>query len=326
MFKLSKWMRAAFGLRRSRALASEREVTGSGEHAALRATKEAANAHGILLFCKQLNQLQRRTTCALPRYSAACWLSPPCSSPPCVSTTAPSSSASGPVGTSLAAAAAANARPATTPCPSRAAGEHCRSARSPSCSSTPCAECTAGTAACTSSRCRGLPRAAASRATSALWRELQQTPEGHAIKKSRWPLLNNPWNLTRKQRQKLSEIQKNNKRLYRAYLLKEALAKALDYRQPWRARKALDEWLAWASRSRQAAFLRVAHTIRKYKEGILAYIEERLTNGIVEGINNRIRMVARRAFGFHSAEALMAMLYLCCSGIQLNPPLPGSTH
>ncbi len=158
------------------------------------------------------------------------------------------------------------------------------------------------------------------------WRELQGLPEGQAIKNSRWSLLKNPWDLTRKQRQKLSEVQNNNLRLYRAYLLKEALAHALDYRQPWRATEALGEWLAWASRSRLRPFVVLARTIRKHKDGILAYVKERLTNGLVEGINNRLRMIARRAFGFHSAEALMGMLFLCCGGIQLHPPLPGSTH
>jgi transposase len=155
------------------------------------------------------------------------------------------------------------------------------------------------------------------------WRELQGTPEGTTIKNSRWALLKNPWNLTRKNRQKLSEVQHNNKRLYRAYLLKESLAKALDYLQPARARRALDEWLAWASRSRLQPFADAARTIRAHKAGILAYIKERETNGFVEGLNNRLRMIARRAFGFHSAKALIAMLFLCCGGIMLNPPLPG---
>lgn len=142
------------------------------------------------------------------------------------------------------------------------------------------------------------------------------------IKRSRYTLLSNPWNLSRKQNQKLAEIQRNNAPLYRAYLLKEALAQALDYRQPARARRALNEWLAWASRSRLAAFVKVAGTIRKHNEGILAYIKLRLTNGLTEGINNKIRVVARRAYGFHSAPALIAMVFLCCGGLELNPLLP----
>ncbi|MFQ5382245.1 MAG: transposase, partial [Dehalococcoidia bacterium] len=47
-----------------------------------------------------------------------------------------------------------------------------------------------------------------------------------------------------------------------------------------------------------------------------------LTNGFTESINNRLRMIARRAYGFHSPHALIAMLFLCCGGIELSPPLP----
>jgi transposase len=156
-------------------------------------------------------------------------------------------------------------------------------------------------------------------------RDVGGAEAGRAVKRSRWALLKNPWNLTLHQRQKLAEIQVTNRPLYRGYLLKESLAAALDYRQPKRAREALTAWLAWASRSRLAPFQRVARTIRDHLEGILAYIGERLTNGLVEGTNGKIRMVARRAYGFHSAPALIGMIYLCCGGITLEPPLPQPT-
>ena len=60
--------------------------------------------------------------------------------------------------------------------------------------------------------------------------------------------------------------------------------------------------------------------------GVLAYVKTRLTNGLVEGLNNKIRVVARRAYGFHSAEALISMIFLNCGGIQLDPPLPRPTR
>ena len=120
---------------------------------------------------------------------------------------------------------------------------------------------------------------------------------------------------------KLADVQRTNQRLYRAYLLKETLAKALGYRQPWRARAALEDWIAWASRSKLGPFIKVARTIRKHFEGVLAYVADRLTNGVVEGLNNKLRMVARRAFGFHSANALIGMLFVS-GGIKLNPQLP----
>jgi transposase len=84
----------------------------------------------------------------------------------------------------------------------------------------------------------------------------------------------------------------------------------------------LDEWLAWAARSRLQPFVRVARTIRRHQHGNIAFLYLRLTNGLVEGINNRLRMVARRAFGFHSAQPLIAMLLLICGGIDPEPTLP----
>jgi len=156
----------------------------------------------------------------------------------------------------------------------------------------------------------------------AMVRELEDYEEARTIKRTRYALLKNPWNLTSKESAKLADIQRTNQRLYRAYLLKESLAKVLDYRQSWRARRGLEEWLSWASRSRLKPFVKVARTIRKHFEGILAYVQARLTNGLVEGLNNKLRMIARRAYGFHSAEALISMLFLVSGGIELDPPLP----
>lgn len=166
----------------------------------------------------------------------------------------------------------------------------------------------------------------ASDAVDELRREIQRetkgTEDGLALRKSRYALLKSPWHLSPIEREKLATVQQTNRPLFRGYLLKETLREALSYKQPWRARQALRDWLAWASRSRLAPFVRVARTIRKHFDGVLAYVTERLTNGIVEGINNRLRVIARRAYGFHSPGPLIAMLFLCCGGIELDPPLP----
>ena len=96
----------------------------------------------------------------------------------------------------------------------------------------------------------------------------------------------------------------------------------LEQATPDDARELLDQWLDWASRSRLAPFVKLARTIRKHAVGILAYLDTRMTNGPVEGINNKLRVIARRAYGFHSHGALISMLFLCCGGIELAPPLP----
>jgi len=63
-------------------------------------------------------------------------------------------------------------------------------------------------------------------------RQVAGTEAAAGVKQSRWALLKNPWNLTLRQEQKLGEVQRLNRRLYRAYLLKESLARGMDYRQP----------------------------------------------------------------------------------------------
>jgi len=140
-----------------------------------------------------------------------------------------------------------------------------------------------------------------------------------ALKKTRWPLQKNPWNLSELEEKKLSELQRTNKRIYRAYLLKETLAAVLDSRFLSIARMKLDEWLAWASRSRLTPFVKLARTIRKYREGILEYVRGRLNNGRVEGLNGKIRTITRRSYGFHSSDALISMIFLCCGGVHAYP-------
>lgn len=149
-------------------------------------------------------------------------------------------------------------------------------------------------------------------------RALQGTVEAGAVKKTRWLLLKAPAHLDGVEKLKLALLSKANRPLYRAYLLKEALRQV--YRSPSRAARRLDAWLAWASRSRLPSFVKLARTVREHRNGILAAIEHGLSNGRLEGLNSKVRLLSHRAFGFHSAEALLALVYLCCSGIDI--PLP----
>ena len=140
-----------------------------------------------------------------------------------------------------------------------------------------------------------------------------------ALKGTRWSLHKNPWNLSSIDTRKLTELQRSNKPIYRAYLLKESLLEILDSSALLVCRRKLQEWMSWAARSRLNPFKRLARTVRQHEEGILAYIRTRFSNARVEGINRKIRVITRRAYGFHSASNLIAMLFLCCAGIQLTP-------
>lgn len=147
---------------------------------------------------------------------------------------------------------------------------------------------------------------------------------GHAYTESRtlprFALWKRPERLTARQKTKLSQIAKVNERLYRAYLLKEQLR--LVFQAPLEEAIALlDAWLAWARRCRIAAFLKLAKTISAHYAGITATLTHRLSNARTEAINTTLRLICRRAYGFHSADALIALAMLTVGG--LRPPLPG---
>ncbi len=150
-------------------------------------------------------------------------------------------------------------------------------------------------------------------------RELKGTHEGSYIKRTRYSLLKNPWNLSLHESERLSALAVKNKQLYRAYLLKEAFCGILDRRQANVARDKLEQWLDWAARSRLKPMHKAARTIRRHLEGILAYVRSGLSNGRVEGLNRKARVITSRAFGFHSAKSLIGYLLLCCGGIDLEP-------
>ena len=150
--------------------------------------------------------------------------------------------------------------------------------------------------------------------------ERSHTPKGRWIKGTRWSLLKAPAKQSIGQLALLAEVQHANKALYRAFLLKEELRLLYQLDDPRLAPAHLDAWLAWATRSRLVPFVKLARTIRRHRAGILAAIRLGLSNGRLEGLNSRIRLISHRSFGFHSAAPLIALVYLCCAGITIELP------
>ena len=150
--------------------------------------------------------------------------------------------------------------------------------------------------------------------------ERSHTPKGKWIKGTRWSLLKAPAKQTVPQLALLAEVQQANKPMFRAFLLKEELRLLYQLEDPALAPAHLDAWLAWASRSKLEAFIKLARTIRRHRAGILAAIRLGLNNGRLEGLNSRIRLISHRSFGFHSPDPLIALVYLCCSRIVIDLP------
>jgi transposase len=156
------------------------------------------------------------------------------------------------------------------------------------------------------------------------WNELRQTGEtgaAKAFKDSRWSLLKNPQNLTEQQAATLAQIQAGGGKTARAWAMKEMVraifAAGLTVQN---VDELLDRLLSRLSRCRLAPFVRLGKTIRKHRQGILAARRLNLSNARAEALNNKVKLLVRRAYGFHSAQAALALVHLTCGPITLTLP------
>lgn len=132
------------------------------------------------------------------------------------------------------------------------------------------------------------------------------------LKKSRWCLLKRPENLTDKQTVKLSELLKYNLRTVRAYLFREDFQRLWEYSSAWWAGKFLDEWTGRVMRSRLEPMKKIARSMRAHRPLILNWFRARgqISSGAVEGLNNKVKLVARKSYGFRTAKvAKLALLH-----------------
>jgi transposase len=67
--------------------------------------------------------------------------------------------------------------------------------------------------------------------------------------------------------------------------------------------------------------VRLARTLRARRDGILAAIRLGLSNSRLEALNSKVRLISHRSFGFHGPASLIALIYLCCGGVQPRLPL-----
>lgn len=145
------------------------------------------------------------------------------------------------------------------------------------------------------------------------------TGAAQALLRARYALWKNPENLTDRQHAKLAWIATTDPRLYRAYLLKEGLRTVFKLPAD-HAAHALDRWITWARRSRIESFVRLQRRIVAHREQILAAITHELSNGLIESVNTKIRLITRIAYGFATPEPLIALAMLTLGGHR--PALP----
>jgi transposase len=155
-------------------------------------------------------------------------------------------------------------------------------------------------------------------------RRAGQQAVAEAIKGAKYALWKNAADLTARQQAKLAHIEQTNQPLYRAYLLNQQLRQVFAATGGADRVPLLDAWLDWAHTSTLTPFVDLAYRIRRYwRDDIVNTLTYRLSNGLIESTNTKIRLLTRIAFGFKNPHALIAMIRLHLCGYHL--PLPGRT-
>ena len=128
---------------------------------------------------------------------------------------------------------------------------------------------------------------------------------------SRWCLLKRPSRLTSTQRDRLEDLLQYNLKTIRAYLLKEEFQLLWDYVSPAWAGKFLDRWCTKVLRSRIDRFKPIARGFRKNRELILNWFRAHgtISAGAVEGLNNKLKLTTRKAYGYRSFKVIEIALY-----------------
>jgi len=156
------------------------------------------------------------------------------------------------------------------------------------------------------------------------WNQLRHAGDrdaAKAFKDSRWSLLKNPEDLTDQQADTLAALHVAGGKIPRAWALKE-LVRAIfaPGLSEHTVAELIDRLLSRLSRSRLKPFVRLGRTIRKHRDGILAARRLKLSNARAEALNNKVKLIVRRAYGFHSARAALALIHLTCGPVELTLP------
>jgi transposase len=155
-------------------------------------------------------------------------------------------------------------------------------------------------------------------------KQLKQDGYEPVLKGCRWLLLKRPENLTDKQAVKLKELLQYNLKSVRSHLMKEDFQRLWEYWSPTWAGKFLDHWCTRAMRSKIDPMKKVARAFRDKRELILNWFraEGMISAGIVEGFNNKLKLITRKSYGFRTQNAYEIALYHNLGAL----PEPEFTH
>jgi len=141
-----------------------------------------------------------------------------------------------------------------------------------------------------------------------------------SLKRTRYIWLKNPENLTEKQRKELGSLKDMRLKTSKAYDIKLSLRDFWDLKDPVLAQSYLKKWYFWATHSRLSPVIYTAKTIKSHWTGILNYVNTRIDNGILEGINSLIQAAKNSSRGFRSTKNFIITIYLKLGKLNFNLP------
>lgn len=155
------------------------------------------------------------------------------------------------------------------------------------------------------------------------WR-LAEKDERLTLKGLRWLLYKHSSNRSKSDSRVLNSLHKGNRRIHRAWVLKDEFEQFWDFKAPWAAERFLKRWMTTALKSRLEPIRDFVGTLKRHQQHILPFIESRLTNAVAEGLNRVIKIVKTRASGFRTLSAFTDMIFLTVGDLDLPAQFPVS--
>jgi transposase len=153
------------------------------------------------------------------------------------------------------------------------------------------------------------------------WRQAG-ADERKALKGLRWLLYRHSNTRKPKDTRILNALSRGNRRIHRAWVLKDEFERFWEYRATWAAERFLKRWTTTVLRSRLEPLRTFVKMIRKHSHRILPYVGSRLTNATAEGINRIIKIVKNRASGFRHLQAFSDIIFLTVGDVDIPGQIP----
>ena len=150
---------------------------------------------------------------------------------------------------------------------------------------------------------------------------ISERKEHDALKGHKYTFLRNRENLTNKQEVSLAEMIDLYPTLGQAYRLKEIFNDLWSMPDKVSAEAFLKQWCEEVENSKIPAFMKFVKTVRSHWSGIIHFVETKITNGILEGINSKVQLAKRRARGYRNIDNFINIIYFLCGKLKFDYPL-----